>query len=157
MVNDPVKKKKALLWILMFFDFKKKNTFAHSIFYLKKCFPFVQFLLEKPRASLLKNILLLLVYLLLSHLSLIVVCSVVAMTRTSAAGHPLQQAVSFLFFYLLLFLLSLISLLFFDSVFLFFDCVLCTLLYFLFPPFVLFHLSLFPSFFLPSFLKALFV
>ena len=128
--------------------FQKKNTFAHSIVYLKKCFPFVQFLLEKPRASLL-NILLLLVYLLLSHLSLIVVCSVVALTRTLAAG----QAVSFLFFYLLLFLLSLISLLFFDSVFLFFDCVLCTLLYFLFPPFVLFHLSLFPNLFFPPFSK----
>ena len=39
------------------------------------------------------------------------------MTRALAAGHPLQQAVSFLFLFLLLFLFSLISLLFFDSVF----------------------------------------
>ena len=49
------------------------------------------------------------------------------MTRTSAAGHPLQQAVSFLFLFLLLFLFSLISLIF-RQCFFFFSCVLCTLL-----------------------------
>ena len=79
------------------------------------------------------------------------------MTRTSAAGHPLHQAVSFLFLFLLLFWLSLISLLFLRQCFSFFFiaffvpfCNFCFS-----PPFVLFHLSLFLTFFFPPFLKLL--
>ena len=58
-----------------------------------------------------KKTLSLLVLLLFSNLLLIVVCSVIAVTWTSAAGHPLHQAVSFLgHFILLLFQCSLVFL-----------------------------------------------
>ena len=100
---------------------KKEHTCTlHCFCFFEKKSPFCAIFVGKTPCFSLKNILLLLVYLLFSHLSLIVVCSVVAMIWTSAAGHPLQQAVSFLFLFLLLFLLSLISLLFFDNVFSFF-------------------------------------
>ena len=81
--------------------------------------PFCNFCWQKPRASLLK-IVCSSWFTPFSHFSLTVLRSVVAMTRTSAAGHPLQQAVPFLFLFLLLFLLSLISLFCYDSVFFFF-------------------------------------
>ena len=89
---------------------------------------------------------------------LIVVCSVVAVTRTSAVGHPLQQAVSFHFLFLLLLVFK---------VFYFFTIVFFFVFSFCFSFFVpfcnsCFHLPLFcftclffANFFRPSFLKTL--
>ena len=76
-----------------------------------------------------------------SYLSLTVVCSVVAMTRTLAAGHPLASSrlISCFFFFscfdCLLFFLTIVC--FFVFLFL-----LHSLLFFFFPPCVLFHLFL---------------
>ena len=87
---------------------------------------------------------LLLVDLLFSHLSLIVVCSVVANDTDIGRGSSVASS-RFIPFLDILLHFSVFSLLFYDSVFSFclFYCVLCSLLYFFFPPFVLFHLSLF--------------
>ena len=132
---------KSLLWILIFFDFKNRTNF-HTPFFFEKI-PFCNFCWKKPRASLLKIFCSSWFTPFFLNFSLTVVRSVVAVARTSAAGHPLQQAVSFLSLFLLLFLLSLIfflrqcfSLFFMRSLFLPLFCFIC--LFFLtvfFPPF----------------------
>ena len=89
---------KSLLWNLIFFDFKNRTNFYTSLQQKK----FFCHLLKETRVSLKKHFFLLLVHVFFfSHLSLIVVCSVVAATRTSAAGHPLASSrlISCFFFF----------------------------------------------------------
>ena len=73
---------------------------------------------RKKLVFLIRNFFLLLVHVFFSYLSLTVVFSVVAMTRTLAAGHPLASS-RLISWFLLLFLFSLSSLLFLTVVFLF--------------------------------------
>ena len=109
---------------ICFWNFQKQNQFLQTILQqeLFSC-SLLSFLKNKQRlcAYLLKNSFLLLFLPLFSHLLLTIVRSVVAVTRTSAAGHPLHQFFchsfhffqSFLFFYFVM--LMCFSLYLFDS------------------------------------------
>ena len=153
----------SLLWNLIFFDFsKKKNEFPHSMVSKKinKSFSLLCMCEKNLCLYLKKNSFSPSVLSLLFSSLLTVVCSVVAMTRTSAAGHPLHQAVSFHFLFLLLFF-SLFSILFFTIVFffvfLFFIAFFVPFCNFSFPLPLVCFISLFSFFFLLSFLQTLLV
>ena len=80
---------KSLLWIcnwLLTFSLTKTN-------FSKKKLSDVPFFLQKIDVQFLRNTIFSSCFSFFCDLSWIVVCSVVAMTRTSAAGHPLHQAV----------------------------------------------------------------
>ena len=153
---------RSLLWIrnlLFVFSKTKQTSVLHlttkNSFHVPCCI-FVS--KERICVYLLKNSCLLLFSLFFSHLLLTVVRSVVAVTQTSAPGHPLHQAVSFHFFAIsfhffqgFLFLYFLMIMCF--SLFLF-DVLLYSFFYLVFSSFG--HLFVFPTFLSHSFWQKFF-
>ena len=126
-------------------------------FFVWKFFPFCNFCWKKPRASLLKNILLLLVYVLFSHFSLTVVRSVVANDTDIGRGSSVAASGLIPFLVSSSFLAFIDFSSFFTTVFFFVLLLLRSLFLFcnscFFLPLFCFICLLFSYCFLPSFLK----